>query len=131
MCDEDHDPSELERPDGEMEEEASRALVATGELDGVLIGTETLVEVDEPQLFSNEMLVTSTVAPDIAELGQSIRMNMSTSELTAVHCLEMVFQEPAVRVLVPTSAPLSRRLTAQVALSTPEPAVWRRSKETV
>lgn len=129
-CDEDPDPSGLEWPDGETEE-ASGALVATGEPDGVLIETETLVEVDEPQLFSNEMLVTSTVAPDMAALGQSIKMNMSTSELTAVHCLEMVFQEPAVRVPVPTSAPLSRRFTAQVALSTPEPAVWRRSKETV
>lgn len=130
-CDEYPDPSELEWPDGEIEEEASGALVATGDPDGVLIETETLVEVDEPQLFSNETFVTSTVAPDIAALGQSIKMNMSTSELTAVHCLEMVSQEPAVRVLVPTSAPLSRRFTAQVAPSTPEPAVWRRSKETV
>lgn len=129
-CDEDPNPSELGWPGGETEE-ASGALVASGEPDGVLIGTEMLVEVDEPQLFSNEMLVTSTVAPDIVTLGQSIRMKMSTSELTAVHCLEMVFQEPAVRVLVPTSAPLSRRFTAQVGLSTPESAVWRRSKETV
>lgn len=37
MSDGDPDPSELEWPDG------------------VLIGTETLVEVDEPHLFSNEM----------------------------------------------------------------------------
>lgn len=130
MIDEDSDPSELEWPDEEREE-ASGVLVATGETDGVLVGTEALVETDEPHLFSNEMLFTSTVAPDIVASGQLIRMNMSTSELTAVHCLEMVFQEPAVRVLVPTSAPLSRRFTVQVVLSTPEPAVWRKSKETV
>lgn len=129
-CDEDPDPSELELPDGETEE-VSGALVVTGESDGVLIGIETLVKVDEPQLFLNEMLFTSTVAPDIAASGQSIRMNMSTSELAAVHCLVMVFQEPAVRVLVPISAPLTRRFMAQVVLPTPDPAVWRKSKETV
>jgi hypothetical protein len=106
-------------------------LVATGEPDGVLIGTETLAEVDEPHLFSNEMWATSTVVPDMVASGQSIRMNRSTSESTAVHCLEIVFQEPAMRGLVPASALFSRRFTVQLVLSTPKPAVWRISKETV
>lgn len=121
--DEDPDPSELEWPDGETEE-ASGVLVATGEPDGVLVGTETLVEVNEPHLFSNEKLFTSTVAPNIVAPGQLIRMSMSASELTAVHCLVIVCQEPAVRVLTPTFAPLSTRSTVQ------EPAVRRKSKET-
>jgi hypothetical protein len=53
MPDGDPDPSELGWPDGETEE-AREVLVATGEPDGVLIGAETLVEVDEPHLFLNE-----------------------------------------------------------------------------
>lgn len=62
--------------------------------DGVWIGSEVLVS-EEPQGFFSEIFFTSTVVSDATALGQSITTKKSTSEAAPVHCLDTVFQEPA------------------------------------
>jgi hypothetical protein len=91
----------------EGEAEATGVLDTTGGADGVLIGTETLVNEEVPQLSTREMLVTSTVEPTSSSPSQPMMMKRSEDDPVAVHCLVRVVQESlTVRALAPSSSPL-------------------------
>jgi hypothetical protein len=104
----------------EGETDVAGVLEATGETDGVLMGTETLVNEEVPQLSTSEMFVTSTV--ESPPLKHSTMMMISEDESVAVHCLEIVAQEPiVVKGLAPSSLPPIVISTSQLEV----PALWR------
>jgi hypothetical protein len=60
--------------------------------------------------------VTGAIAEETYTVSFDIRQTAGLG-VDSVHCLEIVFQEPAMRGLVPASALFSRRFTVQLVLS--------------